>query len=120
MSGFISIEARNAPPEMLCALDAVAEKLSDVDERVRTAACKLFGGLDYEIALHHVDVSTLRIVGERLKDKKVRDSSCAFSRILKRHPTPQFNSHQSAVPPPKALHGSMARLTPKCEMRSCR
>lgn len=58
----------------ICA--AVSEKLSDVDDRVRAAGCKLFGELDYEIALHHVEAETLLMVGERLKDRKV---SCGLS-----------------------------------------
>jgi sister-chromatid-cohesion protein PDS5 len=43
----------------------------DPEEKVRAAVCKLYGGLPYEVALHHVDVASLRCVAERVQDKKV-------------------------------------------------
>jgi sister-chromatid-cohesion protein PDS5 len=43
----------------------------DPEEKVRAAVCKLYGGLPYEVALHHVDVASLHCVAERIQDKKV-------------------------------------------------
>ncbi|PFH47385.1 hypothetical protein AMATHDRAFT_152196 [Amanita thiersii Skay4041] len=45
-------------------------KLLDPDEKVRSAACKVFSQLDYESALHHVSEEQLRAVADRGKDKK--------------------------------------------------
>ncbi len=50
---------------------ALREKFQDVDERVRAAMCKIFAQLDYEIALHNVDLTTLKMIGDRVMDKKV-------------------------------------------------
>lgn len=50
---------------------AIAEKLNDVDDRVRGAVCKMLGSLDYETAAHHVTLGTMRALGERLLDRKV-------------------------------------------------
>lgn len=47
-------------------------KLCDPDDKVRAAACKLYGSLDYETALHYVSESQLRALGERIMDKKVK------------------------------------------------
>ncbi|KAI5453422.1 Sister chromatid cohesion protein pds5 [Naganishia albida] len=58
-------------PELRRELEpALAEKLADVDERVRCAVCKLFGSLDYETAAHHVTAETMKALGERLLDRK--------------------------------------------------
>lgn len=51
---------------------ALLEKLTDVEDKVRAATCKVFGALDYEVAAHHVSVETLKSLGDRLRDKKVR------------------------------------------------
>lgn len=50
---------------------AIAEKLNDVDDKVRGAVCKMLGSLDYETAAHHVTLETMRALGERLLDRKV-------------------------------------------------
>ncbi|KAH0581979.1 hypothetical protein H2248_011642 [Termitomyces sp. 'cryptogamus'] len=50
--------------------DALLSKLLDPDEKVRAAACKMYGQLDYETALHHVSEKQLRELAERGKDKK--------------------------------------------------
>lgn len=46
-------------------------KIVDPDEKVRAGACKLYGQLDYETALHHVSEEQLRAVADRALDKKV-------------------------------------------------
>lgn len=43
----------------------------DIEDRVRVAACKTFGSLEYEVVTHHVGVSSLKVIGDRLRDKKV-------------------------------------------------
>ncbi|KAF5383320.1 hypothetical protein D9615_004981 [Tricholomella constricta] len=50
--------------------EALLSKLLDPDEKVRAAACKVYGQLDYETALHHVSEGQLRAVAERGVDKK--------------------------------------------------
>lgn len=50
---------------------ALRERCTDPDEKVRAAACKLFGEIDYETALHFVSLETLKAVAGRLADKKV-------------------------------------------------
>jgi sister-chromatid-cohesion protein PDS5 len=50
---------------------ALVEKLTDVEDKVRAAACKAFGSLDYEIAAQHIKAETLRLLADRLKDKRV-------------------------------------------------
>jgi sister-chromatid-cohesion protein PDS5 len=42
----------------------------DPDDKVRTAACKVFAQLDYESALHNVSEELLRFVADRFLDKK--------------------------------------------------
>ncbi|KAG5641986.1 hypothetical protein DXG03_003815 [Asterophora parasitica] len=51
--------------------EALLSKFLDPDEKVRAAACKVYGQLDYETALHHVSEAQLRAVAERGVDKKV-------------------------------------------------
>lgn len=65
--------------------EALQSKLLDPDEKVRAAACKMYGQLDYETALHHVSEKQLREVAERGVDKKV----CAENVALRC----QFPSH---------------------------
>ncbi|KAG0223926.1 hypothetical protein BGX31_008277 [Mortierella sp. GBA43] len=50
--------------------EGLAEKLVDPDEKVRAAACKAIGELDYETSLHHIQKNTLIQVGHRCRDKK--------------------------------------------------
>jgi sister-chromatid-cohesion protein PDS5 len=48
------------------------DRISDGNEQVRAAICKVIGKLDYETALNYIQESTLRDIGHRLNDKKVR------------------------------------------------
>ncbi|KAK4687777.1 sister chromatid cohesion protein PDS5, partial [Tremellales sp. Uapishka_1] len=60
------------------------DRISDPDEKVRAAICKVIGSLDYETALHHVNEKTIRAVGGRISDKKsvVRvEALAALSRL---------------------------------------
>ncbi|WVN89440.1 uncharacterized protein L203_104663 [Cryptococcus depauperatus CBS 7841] len=60
-----------APSDVRAELEeAMAERLADPDDKIRAAMCKLIGSLDYETALHHLRLSTLRAAAERLLDKK--------------------------------------------------
>jgi sister-chromatid-cohesion protein PDS5 len=52
-------------------VEGLRDKLLEPDEKVRTAACKLYASLDYETALHHVSESQLREISTRVLDKKV-------------------------------------------------
>jgi sister chromatid cohesion protein PDS5 len=52
-------------------IESLLAKIVDPDEKVRAAACKLYGQLDYETALHHVSEKQLRTVADRALDKKV-------------------------------------------------
>jgi sister-chromatid-cohesion protein PDS5 len=52
-------------------VDVLRLKLSDPDEKVRAAVCKVYSQLDYETALHHVSEAQLRSVAGRGADKKV-------------------------------------------------
>jgi sister-chromatid-cohesion protein PDS5 len=51
--------------------DSLGAKLMDPDDKVRAAVCRVYGGLDYETALHHVKADQLRAVAGRGVDKKV-------------------------------------------------
>lgn len=59
---------------MIVHTEALAKLLIDTDDKVRAAACTVFEEIDYETASHHVSERTLRMFGERCKDKKVRYS----------------------------------------------
>ncbi|KAJ7839550.1 armadillo-type protein [Mycena olivaceomarginata] len=50
--------------------DSLGAKLMDPDDKVRAAVCRVYGGLDYETALHHVKADQLRAVAGRGVDKK--------------------------------------------------
>lgn len=52
----------------------MVDRVQDSEEKVRSAICRVFGQLDYETALHHVNVQTLRAIGGRMSDKKVSGS----------------------------------------------
>ncbi|GHJ87283.1 hypothetical protein NliqN6_3685 [Naganishia liquefaciens] len=66
-------------PELRKELEvAIAEKLNDVDDRVRGAVCKMLGSLDYETAAHHVTLETMKALGERLLDRKLAVCEEAF------------------------------------------
>lgn len=47
-------------------------KLTDGDDRVRESTCRIFGRMDYETVLHHVQTETLKDLSLRVRDKKVR------------------------------------------------
>jgi sister-chromatid-cohesion protein PDS5 len=47
------------------------DRITDSDEKIRAAICKIIGSLDYETALHHVSLETLKGIGGRMSDKKV-------------------------------------------------
>ncbi|KAJ6486929.1 armadillo-type protein [Mycena sanguinolenta] len=60
-----------SPAELRDAVEeALSAKLLDPDDKVRAAVCRVYGGLDYEMALHHVKSEQLRAVAERAVDKK--------------------------------------------------
>ena len=52
--------------------DAIRSKMSDPDEKVRIAFCKIFSQIDYESALKLVDKELLEVLGSRCRDRKVR------------------------------------------------
>lgn len=59
----------------LTTIGEMVDRVQDAEEKVRAALCHVFGQLDYETALHHIDVETLRAIGGRVSDKK---ASSAF------------------------------------------
>ncbi|KAF8189855.1 cohesin-associated protein Pds5 [Mycena galopus ATCC 62051] len=60
-----------SPAELSDAVEAaLCAKLLDPDDKVRAAVCRVYGGLDYEMALHHVKTDQLRAVAGRGLDKK--------------------------------------------------
>lgn len=61
--------------------EAIAEKFTDVEEKVRSTACRALGSLHYEVAAHHVSASTLKLLGDRLRDKKVRSTHLMRDRM---------------------------------------
>ncbi|KAH8090375.1 armadillo-type protein [Filobasidium floriforme] len=69
-------------PELRSSVEVgLVEKFTDVEDRVRAAACRALGSLDYEVAAHHVSVGTLKMLGDRLKDKKPAVSERAFEAL---------------------------------------
>ena len=52
--------------------EVVRAKLRDPDDKVRAAACAVLASAELETLIHHVDVSLLKDLAERIKDKKVR------------------------------------------------
>jgi sister-chromatid-cohesion protein PDS5 len=52
-------------------IEALHSKILDPDDKVRASACKVYGQIDYETALHHVSVSQLKELCSRFLDKKV-------------------------------------------------
>ena len=48
------------------------DRVADGSEQVRAAICKVIGKLDYETALNYIQEATLKDIGLRLNDKKVR------------------------------------------------
>ncbi|CAG8513577.1 2415_t:CDS:10 [Paraglomus occultum] len=50
--------------------DAIRSKMSDPDEKVRIAFCKIFSQIDYESALKLVDKELLEVLGSRCRDRK--------------------------------------------------
>ncbi|KAH9477762.1 Sister chromatid cohesion protein pds5 [Psilocybe cubensis] len=69
-------------PESRESLDELLKaKIYDPDEKVRTAACKVYFHLDYESALHHVSEEQLHRVVERGLDKKASVRTQALNSI---------------------------------------
>jgi sister-chromatid-cohesion protein PDS5 len=66
--------------------EALEAKLLDPDDKIRTAACKVFSQLDYESVLHNVSEGLLRAVAGRFLDKKVFLPLPTLSRT-NQHPT---------------------------------
>jgi len=57
--------------------------MSDPDEKVRIAFCKIFSQIDYESALKLVDKELLEVLGSRCRDRKViRNFRAQFWRIM--------------------------------------
>ncbi|KZV96910.1 ARM repeat-containing protein [Exidia glandulosa HHB12029] len=87
----VRVELVNAAPKVLTAhpelrkeaAEILVLKLEDPDERVRAAVCKAYAGLDFESALHHVEVEHLRKLAERGKDKKPAVREQAFAALGK-------------------------------------
>ncbi|CAG8556181.1 7930_t:CDS:10 [Paraglomus brasilianum] len=50
--------------------DAIRSKMSDPDEKVRIAFCKIFSQIDYESALKLADKELLEVLGSRCRDRK--------------------------------------------------
>lgn len=63
-------------------------KMLDPDEKVRAAACRVFGTFDYEIVLHHVGKPTLEVLLGRVVDKKVWGGSSVPETVIDQ---PVFN-----------------------------
>ena len=59
---------------MECIPEAMKAKICDPDDKVRAAVCKAYGDLDFETAAYHASESMLRLIGDRLLDKKVKVS----------------------------------------------
>lgn len=53
------------------ATEVMRAKLRDPDDKVRAAACAVLASAELETLIHHVDVSLLKELAERTKDKKV-------------------------------------------------
>lgn len=49
----------------------LVDRIHDSEEKIRTAICRVIGSLDYDTALNHIGVDTLRAIGGRTSDKKV-------------------------------------------------
>jgi sister chromatid cohesion protein PDS5 len=73
MEGRFQLHALLPLSSNIC-VEALLAKIIDPDDKVRAAACKLYGQLDYETALHHVSEKQLRAVADRALDKKVSET----------------------------------------------
>ncbi|KAF8899783.1 armadillo-type protein [Gymnopilus junonius] len=71
----------NLPEQRETLDELLMAKMYDPDERVRTAVCKVYSHLDYEAALHHVSLQTLRAVVGRGLDKKASVRTQALNSI---------------------------------------
>lgn len=59
-------------------------RLIDPDEKVRCECCKVFSQLDFELVLHHIDVSVLKALCCRIEDRKAsvqREALNALGRL---------------------------------------
>lgn len=83
--------------------------------------CKLYGQLDYETALNHVDVEHLKMMKERLMDKKVGEISTTPATIfMKPARLSQRNQHIVRVEAFAAL-GQLYRLAyPEMYVSACK
>nr|XP_018265446.1 uncharacterized protein I303_01812 [Kwoniella dejecticola CBS 10117]OBR87604.1 hypothetical protein I303_01812 [Kwoniella dejecticola CBS 10117] len=71
-------------PEVRLELQAeLRDRIVDSDERIRAAICRVIGSLDYETALHHISLDTLKTIGERMSDKKSSVRSEAAGALAK-------------------------------------
>ncbi|CAO1613697.1 unnamed protein product [Parajaminaea phylloscopi] len=77
----------------------ISEKLIDPDEKVRIGLIRILGGLDYETALHHLDLSLLRDLSNRLLDRRspVRSEAQLALGRLYGLAYPEIESHDSAA-----------------------
>ncbi|KAF9457542.1 armadillo-type protein [Collybia nuda] len=60
----------NLPEQRETIEESLNSKFFDPDEKVRAAACRVYGQLDYETALHHVSEDQLHALAGRGLDKK--------------------------------------------------
>jgi len=60
--------------------------LIDSDDKVRCECCKVFSELEFELVLHHLDVSVLKTLSGRIEDRKAsvqREALNALGRLYK-------------------------------------
>nr|XP_019008459.1 uncharacterized protein I206_07018 [Kwoniella pini CBS 10737]OCF47240.1 hypothetical protein I206_07018 [Kwoniella pini CBS 10737] len=62
---------------------SLRDRIHDSDERIRAAICKIVGSLDYETALHHISLDTLKEIAGRMSDKKASVRSESTSALAK-------------------------------------
>ncbi|CED83559.1 Sister chromatid cohesion complex Cohesin, subunit PDS5 [Phaffia rhodozyma] len=58
-------------------------KMNDQDDKVRESACRIFGKMDFETVLHHVQPDTLKDLSMRTKDKKISVQATAIHSLSK-------------------------------------
>lgn len=62
-------------------IECFKEKLSDPDDKVRATACKVLGEIEMEKEIQSLDISLLKSIAERTKDKKSSVRSVAMNTI---------------------------------------
>lgn len=65
----------------MCFLECFKEKLSDPDDKVRAAACKALGDIEMENDLKSLDITLIKSIAERTKDKKSSVRAVAMNTI---------------------------------------